>query len=129
MMINSIQLRLTPAKILSQLVFAVACCSSAVAQSDWTPNILADGQPDIGGMWNNVGATATPLELPEQFQGREPSQEEIVELIRTRDEARKSDTWTGFENSSGVGAYENYWFDWYWSDAVADAPASDRGAA
>ena len=123
MMINSIQLRLTPTKILSQLVFAVACCSSAVAQSDWTPNILADGQPDIGGMWNNVGATATPLELPEQFQGREPSQEEIADLIRTRDEARKSDTWTGFEDSSGVGAYENYWFDWYWSDAVADAPA------
>ena len=90
-MINSIQLKLTPTKILSQLVFAVACCSSAVAQSDWTPNILADGQPDIGGMWNNVGATATPLELPEQFQGREPTQEEIADLIRTRDQPLLTD--------------------------------------
>ncbi len=92
MMINSIRLTLTPTKLLSLLVFAVACCSSAIAQSEWTPKLFADGQPDIGGMWNNVGATATPLELPEQFQGREPSAEEIADLIRTRDEARKSAT-------------------------------------
>jgi len=58
MMINSIRLTLTPTKLLSLLVFAVACCSSAIAQSEWTPKLLADGQPDIGGMWNNVGATA-----------------------------------------------------------------------
>lgn len=112
----------TPLKVASLLVFMVAA-NVAVAQSEWSPKLLSDGQPDIGGMWNNVGATATPLELPEQFQGREPTPEEIATLIQTRDEARKSATWSGFENSTGVGAYENYWFDWFWSDAIADAPA------
>lgn len=113
----------TPSRAAILAVLLGCASNTAVAQSEWTPTILSDGQPDIGGMWNNVGATATPLELPEQFQGREPSQEEIAALIKARDEARKSETWTGFEQSSGVGAYENYWFDWYWSDAVADAPA------
>lgn len=106
---------------LSALIFILA--PGACAQSEWTPKILPDGQPDIGGMWNNVGATATPLELPEQFQGKVPTDEEIATLIKARDEARKADVWTGFENSDDVGAYENYWFDWYWSDALADAPA------
>jgi hypothetical protein len=101
----------------------VAFVTTATAQSDWSPEILADGQPDISGMWNNVGATATPLELPDQFQGRVPSQEEVAAFIQARDEARKGDVWDGFENSRGVGAYENYWFDWFWSDAEVDAPA------
>ena len=93
------------------------------AQVEWIPEYLSDGQPNISGMWNNVGATATPLEMPDQFQGRIPSEEELASFIRQRDESRKGDVWTGFENSSGVGAYENYWFDWYWSDPEVDAPA------
>jgi hypothetical protein len=106
------------------LLFAALCVStSAYAQSEWIPDYLSDGQPDITGMWNNVGATATPLEMPEQFQGRVPNEEELARFIRQRDESRKEDVWTGFENSSGVGAYENYWFDWYWSDPEVDAPA------
>lgn len=116
-----------PLKELVKTLFAVAVtmalAGSVSAQSEWQPNILSDGQPDITGMWNNVGATATPLELPAQFQDRVPSEDELAEFIQTRDEARKGAVWTGFENSGGVGAYENYWFDWYWSDAQADAPA------
>lgn len=99
------------------------CLSPTHAQDGGQPGARADGQPDISGMWNNVGATATPLELPGQFQGRVPSQAELAEFIQARDERRKSAVWTGFENSSGVGAYENYWFDWYWSDPEVDAPA------
>lgn len=120
---KSVNVKLGAMKMLTVLVFAFTLLATASAQSDWTPNLLADGQPDIGGMWNNVGATATPLELPEQFQGRMPTQEELTRFIEGRDEARKAVTWTGFENSRGVGAYENYWFDWYWEDAVIDAPA------
>lgn len=105
------------------LAWFLVIAPATFAQSAWTPRILSDGQPDIGGMWNNVGATATPLELPEQFQGRVPAEEEIAALIEARDTARKADVWRGFEYSDDVGAYENYWFDWYWSDALADAPA------
>jgi hypothetical protein len=101
----------------------VTASGLALAQDDWSPRLLSDGQPDITGMWNNVGATATPLELPDQFQGRVPSDEELEEFIRSRDERRKGDVWQGFENSADVGAYENYWFDWYWSDPEVDAPA------
>ncbi len=103
--------------------FLALSATSACAQENWQPEILSDGQPDITGMWNNVGATATPLEMPDQFQGRVPTEEELAEFIRARDERRKGDVWQGFENSSGVGAYENYWFDWYWSDPEVDAPA------
>jgi len=105
------------------LIVSFGLVMTASAQSDWSPKRLSDGQPDITGMWNNVGATATPLELPARFQGRVLTQEEITEFIQGRDEARKGAVWTGFENSSGVGAYENYWFDWFWSDAEVDAAA------
>jgi hypothetical protein len=119
----SIKFKASISKLAIIAATAFGIVLTASAQSNWTPNLLADGQPDIGGMWNNVGATATPLELPDQFQGREPSQEELTAFIQARDEARKSDVWTGFEDSRGVGSYENYWFDWYWEDAVVDAPA------
>ena len=38
------------------------------AQSDGgEPERLADGQPNIMGMWNNSRAVFTPLELPEEL--------------------------------------------------------------
>ncbi len=107
----------------SAIILLSAVSGSGFSQSEWAPNILVDGQPDITGMWNNVGATATPLELPDRFQGRVPTQAELTEFINARDAARKGAVWTGFEESAGVGAYENYWFDWYWSDPEIDAPA------
>ena len=120
---NSISIFGISSKFVLFTLFYTGIGITTHAQSEWTPSYLSDGQPDITGMWNNVGATATPLEMPEQFQGRVPNEEELASFIRQRDERRKSDVWTGFENSSGVGAYENYWFDWYWSDPEVDAPA------
>ena len=125
-------MRTNSANILIDIVKSAAAPALSVAlllftltltAQEWQPEILSDGQPNITGMWNNVGATATPLEMPNQFEGRVPNQEELAEFIKTRDEARKGAVWDGFENSRGVGAYENYWFDWYWSDAQADAPS------
>ena len=114
------------AKTLINQICAVVCTlgfSTFLSAQDWQPEILSDGQPNITGMWNNVGATATPLEMPAEFDGKVPTADEVAVLISRRDEARKGNVWDGFENSQGVGAYENYLFDWYWSDAVADAPA------
>ena len=110
------------------LVLACGLASPARAQSSeskdsWAPTRLADGQPDIQGMWNNVGAAHTPLELPDGFEGREPTTEEIAALVQERSDSRKAAQWNGFENSRGVGAYANYWFDWFWEQPVADAPA------
>ncbi len=120
-MTNPVKFLVSPPQLLTGTLALLL--SSPLAAQEWQPDILADGQPNITGMWNNVGATATPLEMPDQFEGKVPTQDELDAFIARRDEARKGAVWQGFENSNGVGAYENYWFDWYWSDAQADAPA------
>ena len=105
------------------LICVLAGPASGQPQTAWDPPRLADGQPDINGMWNNVGAAHTPLELPDEFKDREPTQEEIAALIQQRSDSRKAAQWNGFENSRGVGAYANYWFDWFWKEPVIDSPA------
>ena len=98
--------------------------SSADSAADWTPRRLADGQPDIRGTWNNVGAAHIPLELPDELSGRDVTAEDVQAYMQRRSDTRKAAQWDGFENSRGVGAYANYWFDWYWKEPdVADAPA------
>ena len=85
---------------------------------------LAGGQPDLNGVWNNVGSAHVPLELPDALAGRDVSQADVDALVRERSDARKAVTWRGHENSRGVGAYANYWFDWFWKEpAGVDAPA------
>ena len=34
---------------------------TGVGASDWTPERLADGQPNISGMWDNTRALFTPV--------------------------------------------------------------------
>ena len=85
---------------------------------------LAGGRPDLNGVWNNVGSAHVPLELPDALAGRDVSQADVDALVRERSDARKAVTWRGHENSRGVGAYANYWFDWFWKEpAGVDAPA------
>jgi hypothetical protein len=86
----------------------------------WTPQRLADGQPDIQGMWNNIDAFQTPLELPEDLTDQNLSAEEL----QARAEARKKDLIESSEIGEGVGAYGAHWYDWYWKDAVGgDEPS------
>ena len=115
-----------PALVVFSLVAgAVApAYGQGVASESWTPPRLADGQPDLNGTWDNVGAAHIPLQLPSDLAGKALTREERQALLEERERARKGATWEGFENSTGVGAYGNYWFDWFWKDAVAgDAPA------
>ena len=90
----------------------------------WDPPRLADGQPDINGMWNNVGSSHVPLELPADLVGKTFTEEERLEFFTARSDRAKAVEWDGHENSRGVGAYANYWFDWFWKEPVAgEAPA------
>ena len=84
----------------------------ARAQSEeWQPERLADGQPNIEGMWNNTRAIFTPLELSEELSGREDvSTEELQERAEARGSGRISRSeWQGHENNrGGVGGYGLY---------------------
>jgi hypothetical protein len=111
------------------VVFATGTVPSAYAQTaagstrPWTPARLADGQPDIQGMWNNEEANFTPLELPKELAGRttftpEELQARAEALAKSRIAAGDS---TGPDD---VGFYALYWFDWYWRKPLAgDWPA------
>ena len=87
-------MRINPAELLRKswvvvcLIFLMLMVSSVQSQ-EWQPDRLPDGQPNITGMWNDVGATATPTEMPDEFEGRVPTAEELADFIARRDEARK----------------------------------------
>ncbi len=109
----------------SLLASAVIVGAPALSSGqDWEPPRLANGHPDINGMWNNVGSSHVPLELPADLVGRDLTAEERLELFTARSDRAKAVEWQGHENSRGVGAYANYWFDWFWKEPVAgEAPA------
>ncbi len=88
-------------------------------QDGWEPERLADGQPDIQGMWNNTRAMFTPLELPEDLAGRDDlTPEELRQRAAARGNGRiEGSEWRGHENNQGgVGGYGLYWFDWYFDE-------------
>ena len=88
---------------------------SSVAAQEWAPTRLADGQPDIQGMWNNADANHTPLELPDELVGRESfTKEELRELAKARYDATIKASETVREGDTGF--YALYWFDWYWQE-------------
>lgn len=105
--------------ILGALAIVINAVTAAHAQNggtstrQWTPPRLADGQPDIQGMWNNEEANFTPLELPDALKGRSSfTQEELQALAAAR---AKSQIDAGDSRGPGdVGFYALYWFDWYW---------------
>ena len=94
---------------------SMARAQGGAAPDGWTPDRLADGQPNIQGMWNNTRAMFTPLELPEELDGQQLTTQDLQARARARGEGRISRSeWRGHENNSGgVGGYGLYWFDWY----------------
>ena len=106
------------------VLVGVGVSTSAWAQGSntWAPPRLADGQPDIQGMWNNVAALNIPLELPGGFSGPDFTLEDLAAITAARavEAARRA----AQPRAPSVGAYGAYWFDSYWNHAEADpAPA------
>ena len=115
--------------LLGGFLLLVGASASVRAQSaggstkPWAPHRLADGQPDIQGMWNNEEANFTPLELPKELEGRTSF---TPEELRARAEAlAKRRIEAGDSAGAGdPGFYALYWFDWYWrKPAAGDWPA------
>jgi len=91
--------------------------------ASWEPAFLADGQPDIQGIWNNIDALSTPLELPEGFSGPTFTPEDLQDIAEAR--AAEAAVRAAQPRAPSVGAYGAYWFDSYWNEAGA-APAPAR---
>ena len=88
----------------------------------WEPRRLADGQPDIQGMWNNIDALSTPLELPDGFSGPDFSPEDLAAIATAS--AEEAERRAAQPRKKSVGAYGAHWFDSFWNEAEnSPAPA------
>ena len=89
------------------LVAMVAAATSAAGQS--TPW----GDPDLQGTWTSSGAT--PMERPDQFEGRDKLSDEEVSSIRAQTTARDLELLNApaqrTEVGTNPGAYNNFWMD------------------
>ena len=117
--------RLNPRAALGAAVIIVLAAASAVRGQSadsppgrWTPPRLADGQPDIQGMWNNEAANHIPLEMPAELAGRTSfTQEELQKLAEAR--MKRTIAAGDQRGDDDPGFYALYWFDWYWSQPTA----------
>ena len=116
-MIKRAPVRAAAGLLAAAAMVVLASSPDARAQSEeWQPERLADGQPNIQGMWNNTRAMFTPLELPEDLAGRDDlTTEELQQRAAARGTGRiERSEWQGHENNrGGVGGYGLHWFDWY----------------
>ncbi|MDE0827696.1 MAG: hypothetical protein OSB03_00690 [Vicinamibacterales bacterium] len=89
------------------LVAMVAAATSVAGQS--TPW----GDPDLQGTWTSSGAT--PMERPDQFEGRDKLSDEEVSSIRAQTTARDLELLNApaqrTEVGTNPGAYNNFWMD------------------
>ncbi len=102
------------------LGLAAPAPAQVAGDKGWAPARLADGQPDIQGMWNNIDALSTPLELPDGFSGPDFTLEDLqaIATARAEEAARRA----ALPRPKSVGAYGAHWFDSFWNEAE-DYPA------
>ncbi len=77
-----------------------------VAKTAW-------GDPDLQGIWHSSGAT--PMERPDEYQGRETLSTEEVAQIRQQTAARNDELLRAdaqrTRSGGNVGAYNNFWME------------------
>jgi len=72
----------TAGVVFSCTLVCVPSVAAQTAETDWVPPRLADGRPDLQGVW--LSNTATPLQRPDALAGREFLTEEEVATLRAR---------------------------------------------
>lgn len=87
--------------------------SSDASQGSGSSPATAWGDPDLQGTWASSGAT--PMERPDEFQGRETLSDEEVALLRAESAARDEQLLLAgaqrTQAGGNVGAYNNFWMD------------------
>ena len=80
--------------------------SSRGSAGNWTPPRTADGQPNISGMWNNIGSFYAPLQRPAKLGERANYTEAELKAIL------QESVDTKIENSDrGTGAGPIHWYE------------------
>ena len=88
-----------------------AAAKPGAAKTAWTPPKLADGQPDIQGIWNN--GTLTPLERPKELGDKKYFTEAEAAAYEKREvQARNADTRNADGAADVARAYNDAWWDW-----------------
>jgi hypothetical protein len=101
-------MRVSLGRVLTIALIALVCGPLA-AQRAWTPERTPDGRPDLQGIWDY--RSATPLERPARFAGREfMTPEEVVEYERRaaeREDGRPPD-----DPRTEQSVHPSWWLDY-----------------